>query len=345
MATGNQKKEQAEGGGVAIAARLDISNKITKVENIEDDDQDVVWVELKKNQKESIFIGTYYGKEEKQPKEEIQKEFEQLNTQINMLKKKGDIILTGDFNAKLKVSTDNHKQELSPNGKHLQNLIEMNELEVISLRSEPGKWTRQNRHKSDEKSIIDYIITTKAIAENVNEVIVDEKGLHRIKGKKETDHNTIITEINTGIKTEIKKIKRWNLNNQEGWGKYNHILQQEYKQNKPQSQEDLQNLIIRTMHRTIGQTTIKIGGNKMKESEKIKQIRETRNKTKKDYKKALKNKEADILEKQQSYFKAQQSLRQEIEIEQKEIIKTKLKKTSTRGHHQINKLLENENPN
>ena len=36
--------------GVAITARKDISNKVTKVENIEEQDQEVVWVELKKNQ-------------------------------------------------------------------------------------------------------------------------------------------------------------------------------------------------------------------------------------------------------------------------------------------------------
>ena len=53
-------------------------------------------MELKKNNKNSIYIGTYYGKQESASREEIEREFGQLNTQINMLKNKGDIILTGD---------------------------------------------------------------------------------------------------------------------------------------------------------------------------------------------------------------------------------------------------------
>ena len=77
-------------------------------------------------------------------------------------------------------------------------------------------WTRQNRNIPEEKSIIDYVITTESMATHINEVIIDEQGTHRIKGKKESDHNTIMVEFNTNIIKEEKTIKRWKLNNTTG---------------------------------------------------------------------------------------------------------------------------------
>ena len=50
-----------------------------------------------------------------------------------MLQTKGEVIITGDFNAKLEVETGPYKQKISPNGKQLQTLIEMNKLQAISL--------------------------------------------------------------------------------------------------------------------------------------------------------------------------------------------------------------------
>ena len=328
----SKERKNKGGGGVAIAARSDINAKITKIDNLEDDDQDVVWVELKKSQKESLFIGTYYGKQEKHSREEVQKEYEQLNTQINMLKPKGEIILTGDFNAKLKINEGEYVQELSPNGKHLQNIIEMNQLEPVSLTSKSGKWTRQNRHKIEEKSIIDYVLTTKSLAEQINEITVDECGTHRIKGKKETDHNTIMLDVNMEIIKENKLIKRWKLNNKEGWKNYNEELQKEYQENEPKSQEELQNLIKKVMKKTIGQVTIKIRNNKMKEKDRIKELRKLKNNTKKEYEHAIKSARENIPEKQQKYFVAQKKLKEEIEKAQKEITKKKLEKLAEEGN-------------
>ena len=115
----SKERKQRAGGGVAITARNDINNKVTKVTNLEDDEQEVVWVELKKNMKDKIYIGTYYGKQEKAPREEIEREFSQLSTQISALKKKGEVIITGDFNAKININEGDIKQKLSPNGKQL----------------------------------------------------------------------------------------------------------------------------------------------------------------------------------------------------------------------------------
>merc|ERR1712237_39125 len=71
----SKERTNRGGGGVAIAARADINSKKKKVENLDDDDQDVVWVELKQNNKKSIFIGTYYGKQESASREDIGREY------------------------------------------------------------------------------------------------------------------------------------------------------------------------------------------------------------------------------------------------------------------------------
>ena len=106
---------------MAIAVKEEIASKTTKVENIEDHEQEIVWIEYKPTNNNKIYIGAYYGKQEKEPREIIEREYSQLQTQINQLEKTGSIILTGDFNAKLKITDNNITQEQSPNGNHLQN--------------------------------------------------------------------------------------------------------------------------------------------------------------------------------------------------------------------------------
>ena len=91
----------------------------------------------------------------------------------------------------------------------------------ISLESAKGTWTYKNRKKKEERSVIDYILVSERLAKQTTENIVDEDGLYRIKGKVETDHNTIAIEIKTEIKQEKSIIHRWKLNNKDGWKKYN----------------------------------------------------------------------------------------------------------------------------
>ncbi len=74
------------------------------MDDLGEEDQEVIWVNLKKNNREWIFIGTYYGKQENAPLDEIEMEYANFRTQINTLSKHGEIILTGDFNAKIAIN-------------------------------------------------------------------------------------------------------------------------------------------------------------------------------------------------------------------------------------------------
>ena len=48
----SKERKNRGGGGVAITAKNDIYSKISRVVEMEDDDMDVVWMEIRKNQKE-----------------------------------------------------------------------------------------------------------------------------------------------------------------------------------------------------------------------------------------------------------------------------------------------------
>ena len=85
-----------------------------------------------------------------------------------MIQNKEEIILTGDFNAKLEIKQGNYQQTRSPNGKHLETLIRMNNLHSLATKAKNIGWTRQNRNKIEEKSIIDYILTTEKISNCAN---------------------------------------------------------------------------------------------------------------------------------------------------------------------------------
>ena len=132
---------------------------------------------------------------------------------------------------------------MSNSGKHLKRLKEKHQLEHISLRSEPGKRTWENRANKEQKSIIDYVFMTPGLANNVKKVHVDEEGIYRIKGKSKTDHNTIIVEFELNIKKEKKQIKRWNINNKEGWKTFNEEFKRRYKNENPNTSKEIQKLI------------------------------------------------------------------------------------------------------
>ena len=85
-----------------------------------------------------------------------------------------------------------------------------------------------------------------------------------MKGRKESDHNTILMEINTNYKKETKTVKRWKLDNTDGWKEFNQQIKLHCEQNEPQTQEILQILIKKIMMNTVGQRTITIGKNKPK---------------------------------------------------------------------------------
>ena len=96
------KPQKTGSGGVAFLVRDDIKHMVEQVEGLEDHEQEIIWVKLKVSQA-PVHIGVFYGPQEKCSKEESQRQFSQITSQITKLKNNGDIILMGDFNAKLNI--------------------------------------------------------------------------------------------------------------------------------------------------------------------------------------------------------------------------------------------------
>ena len=133
----NRPRPNSTGGGVALLIRDDIHHLTEKVEDLEDEDQEVVWVKIK-NPRNSVYVGVFYGPQEKCSNEEAERQYAQLTAQINKLRAEGQIILMGDFNAKLTIENINIKQGQTRNGKLLEKMLDETQTTPVSLKADKG---------------------------------------------------------------------------------------------------------------------------------------------------------------------------------------------------------------
>ena len=82
--------------------------------------------------------------------------FEKLENQITQKLTENELIIGGDFNAKLEINKTTEKQEQSRNGKMLQDLITKKDLDPISIKADIGTWTRfeWNNKEKNQRWII-----------------------------------------------------------------------------------------------------------------------------------------------------------------------------------------------
>jgi exonuclease III len=149
------KNRTTGGGGVAILIRNDILPSTRIIDEFEQDDIEALCIKLI-NPKKDIAIGVFYGLQENNNKEKLLNQFSTLTTQINKLRQNTKILLTGDFNAKLKVNKGTINQEESNNGKLLNLLLKETNTFPASLSMDKGTWTRENEQteKKNQSSII-----------------------------------------------------------------------------------------------------------------------------------------------------------------------------------------------
>ena len=306
----NKPRHNKRGGGVAILIRNDIYPMTQKVEDLEDLDQEILWVKID-NGKTKLYVGIFYGPQEKCSNEEAERQYAQLTTQINKLKNMGHVILMGDFNAKLEVKNNKIQQEQTRNGKNLEKLMEDTDTIPISLQQNPNSWTRVRKRKDNiEKSIIDYIIMTKPMAEATKLVYVDEAGTYKLKGKEETDHNTMIVEALYPIAGRAEKIKMLNTKDKAGWVKFNKTIEEKYNKQMPTSYNDYEKSIKKTMKNSFKTITIDRGKYKYKKTEEAKALKQLKKQAKREFEKAPQEGKKDKLDK---YIQTQKNLREEIE--------------------------------
>lgn len=245
-------------GGVAIAARKDIEKKVreSRENNPVTNKIEITWVTLITRPGNNVHIGVIYGKQEGHNIEDTQREYDELTSQIMERKLTGDVVLTGDFNAKLDIKDNNGKtmQDQSRNGKFLQQLINITNLTPISSDKE-RKWTRVNRSNPRERSVIDYILISGEANDKLEEIYVDEEGLLKIEGKHQSDHNTIMITLKSHVIKSREKISRWNFNKDNNWLGFNEAIQRIARDSTINDYRSLDNSISDALNRTIGKKT------------------------------------------------------------------------------------------
>ena len=213
----SKQREKEKGGGIAIAIKNELAKFSTIAKELEEGDDEIMWVKIEHQNREVDYIGCVYGLQERNRIEEVERQFNNITTQIEIAQNRGQVILAGDFNAKIKVDKRDYKQATSRNGRLLENMLETTKCTAANLKSTIGLWTRQNRSNTNEKSIIDYIITCDQMEKRIENIEVDEKGTLRMKNDRtETDHNSIIVQVTIPrTSKESQREKVWKLRNED----------------------------------------------------------------------------------------------------------------------------------
>ena len=114
---------------------------------------------------------------------------------------------------------------------------------------------------------------------------MDEEGHLRVKGKNETDHNTIVTTIATNLPRKKTIIEKWDLNNKEGWENYNKEMNTREEELRNKEYPDLEKEVIEIMKKTIRKTRIRTGKEPRPNNTKIKDAKVIRKEKKATYQK------------------------------------------------------------
>lgn len=249
------------------------------------------------------------------------------------MKREGEIFLAMDGNAKLGILGE----QPSRNGKLLSQVIKDMDLTLMNTNIKcKGKITRQNTNNTNEYSAIDFVVVSENVEKWVDDMTIDEDGLLKIKGKKETDHNTIISTLSVSHidRTRVVKRTNWNLRaSSEKWADFANELE-EIKE--PATHIIMRNdlpindryklwyrMVDSTARRTIGKTTTKTGG-----KEKFSKTVEVLCKQKREIKKQIcveadrENKSALIT----TYKSIQENIQTQMTEEKTQLIEGKFKK-------------------
>ena len=321
-------RDNKKGGGTAILVKEQIANKVKTIDIDQETSNETLWIAINIKGKQTI-IGNVYGPQENEKRQAVKEIYRDIRRQILKLKDRGPVILVGDFNAKLEIQVNENKiQNISPNGKIMEEeIIKGCNMYVKNQDRVRGMWTRQNRTIKDEKSIIDYILIQEKYKDLIQNMEIDEEGSIRIKGKNETDHNTITATIQVAYKEETKKEKKLKINNKQGWKDFNKEIEELHKKKKLKTSDEynsVMRIITETMRKNLG-TYTKTNKRKPKESDKTKTLRIEMKKRRREFNQACKTGDStEKMKTKEEYIKGQIKLRNSIEYDEKEVMETKI---------------------
>ena len=177
-----------------------------------------------------FVLGTIHGVQESSSTEQATLQFNELSESVLEYHRQNlPILIMGDFNAKVgadHLGIQGNNPIISRNGKLLRDLI--NSTGLIMLNSSEkcsGLWTRVNTKKSSEKSVIDYALASPTIADNINNLIIDDKEFFKLSGRCKTDHNTFIAFLSLPhFKVKPPLVTGWKINDNTRWEIFSNSL-------------------------------------------------------------------------------------------------------------------------
>ena len=155
------------------------------------------------------------------------------------------------------------------------------------------------------------LLATPQVAKQSKNIIIDETGNLRMKGRKESDHNTITMETKCQTRKALEKRQIWRTNNEEAWEDFNKEMQ-DTPEEVTKDYNKFEKFLNKTMAQQLGKITITPGKKRKITNPEIKRLRQHKKQAKKDMEKAHKegNRQGEPFKK---YLEYQQKLREKIE--------------------------------
>ena len=161
----------------------------------------------------------YAPQENVTPNNELKLMYEDIREQIKIEKEeKQQILITGDFNAKIGEAIEDNKTQVTKGERQLLKLAISENMIILNTVKEKCKWV-WTRVQGEEKSIIDYVLTDALSASTVKKMKKDEEkqyGLHKLDKNTATnknrkicsDHNSILINLDFETPTEEQRPKK-----------------------------------------------------------------------------------------------------------------------------------------
>ena len=127
------------------------------------------------NQKISVKVGVIYAPQENvTPVRELKKTYESITKEIQEAREhKQQVIVIGDFNAKVGTAIQGNKETITKGGRLLLKMIQKENMSLVNADKHrcKGLWTRE---QGKGKSLIDYVMTNIEYLNSIKEMIIDE---------------------------------------------------------------------------------------------------------------------------------------------------------------------------
>jgi hypothetical protein len=182
----------------------------------------VVWVRVRGmgSGGSDLLVAGVYGYCDGTKRRKAKAWWTRLQEQIGRMEKEGEVLVTGDFNARIgKMGGENGEEKVNWSGRVMMSLVEECGLEVCNGRSDcEGRWTRV---QGERRSVIDYVLGEWRCRESNSRVRVEEGSGGG--GLSHTDHKLVWVERNkatVGVESCGAGVVKWCLESGCKWEEY-----------------------------------------------------------------------------------------------------------------------------